>query len=130
MFFIHIFYFCLLWGVLCFFVLVKSFCKKKKKKIKKFKTDLITSFILLLIVCLGVFQACSSVKVAMMWSQIDGKVAGLCLGAPSLLLSETKSEPHLWNAQVKKASSVNNRLTRTCLVMDMIRNNWLRIAYC
>ena len=38
MFFIHIFY------VLCFFVLVKSFCKKNQK----FKTDLMTSFILLL----------------------------------------------------------------------------------
>ena len=36
--FIHIFY------VLCVFVLVNSFCKKKK-----FKTDLITSFILLLL---------------------------------------------------------------------------------
>ena len=46
MFFIHIFYFCSLWAVLCFFVLVKSFCKKKNKKLK---TDLITSFILLLI---------------------------------------------------------------------------------
>ena len=114
----------------CAFLSLLNLFVKKKKKIKKFKTDLITSFILLLIVCLGVFQACSSVRVAMMWSQIDGKVAGLCLGAPSLLLSETKSEPHLWNAQVKKASSVNNRLTRTCLVMDMIRNNWLRIAYC
>ena len=42
MFFIHIFYFCSLSAVLCFFVLVKSFCKKKKK----FKTCLMTTFIL------------------------------------------------------------------------------------
>ena len=45
MFFIHIFYFCSLSAVLCFFVLVKSFCKKKNKK---FKTYLMTTFILLL----------------------------------------------------------------------------------
>ena len=44
MFFLHIFYFCSLEAVLCFFVLMKSF----GKKIKKFKTDLIASFVLLL----------------------------------------------------------------------------------
>ena len=44
MFFIHIFLFLFAVSGVVFFVLVKSFCKK----IKKFKTDLITSFILLL----------------------------------------------------------------------------------
>ena len=52
MFFKHIFYFCYLICLLCFclaaflcsFVCAKSFCKK----IKKFKTGLITSFVLLL----------------------------------------------------------------------------------
>ena len=41
-----------------------------------------------------------------------------------------KSETHLWNTQVNKASSVMNGLAKICLVMDMVRNNWSRIVYC
>ena len=40
-----------------------------------------------------------------------------------------KSETHLLNDQVSKASSVNNGLAKTCLVADMLRNNLSRIFY-
>ena len=39
-----------------------------------------------------------------------------------------KSESHLPNAQVNKASSVNKEIVKTCLIMDMVRKNWPWIA--
>ena len=41
----------------------------------------------------------------------------------SSLVRCLRSETHLRNAQVNKASSVNNRLAKTCLVVDLVRNN-------
>ena len=35
-----------------------------------------------------------------------------------------KSETHLRNAQVNKASSVNKGIVKICLVVDMVRKNW------
>ena len=35
-----------------------------------------------------------------------------------------KSETHLRNAQANKASSVNKRIVKICLVVDMVRTNW------
>ena len=40
------------------------------------------------------------------------------------------SQTHLQNGQVYKASSVNNGIARTCLVVDMVRKNWSRIVCC
>ena len=37
----------------------------------------------------GVVQACSKVGMAWMWSQKDGNLSGLCLGATSLSVPET-----------------------------------------
>ena len=41
-----------------------------------------------------------------------------------------KSKTLLQNAQVNKSSSVNNGLAKTCLIMEIVRSNWLRIVYC
>ena len=35
-----------------------------------------------------------------------------------------KSETHLRNAQVNKASAVNKRIVKICLVVDMVRKKW------
>ena len=35
-----------------------------------------------------------------------------------------KSETHLRNSQVNKASSVNKGMAKICLVVDMVRKNW------
>ena len=35
-----------------------------------------------------------------------------------------KSQTHLRNAQINKASSVNKQIVKICLVMDMLRKNW------
>ena len=40
-----------------------------------------------------------------------------------------KSEIHLQNAQVNKASSVNKRIVKTCLIVDMVRKNWSWIFF-
>ena len=39
-----------------------------------------------------------------------------------------KSETHLRNAQVNKASFVNKGIVKTCLIMDVVRKNWSWIA--
>ena len=43
-----------------------------------------------------------------------------------------KSETHLRNAQVNKASSVNKGIVKICLVVDMVRKNlwWIVVASC
>ena len=40
-----------------------------------------------------------------------------------------KSGTLLRNAQVNEASSINNGLAKTCLVMEMVNNNWSQIDY-
>ena len=40
-----------------------------------------------------------------------------------------KSETHLQNAQINKASSVNEGVVKICLFIDMVRKNWLRIVF-
>ena len=35
-----------------------------------------------------------------------------------------KSEAHLWNTQVSKATSVYNRIIKTCLIVDMVKKTW------
>ena len=39
-----------------------------------------------------------------------------------------KSETYLRNAPANKASSVNKGIVKTCLIMDVVRKNWSKIA--
>ena len=39
-----------------------------------------------------------------------------------------KSKTHLWNAQVNNVSSVNKVIVKICMVVDMLRKNWLWIV--
>ena len=47
---------------------------------------------------------------------------------PWTLVNALKSETHLRNAHVNKASSVNKGIAKTCLIVDMISKNWSWIA--
>ena len=40
-----------------------------------------------------------------------------------------KSETHLQNAQVNKASSVNNEIVKVCLIVNMVRKSWSWIIF-
>ena len=40
-----------------------------------------------------------------------------------------KSETHLRNDQVNKASSVNKRIVKTCLVVEIVRKKWSPIVF-
>ena len=39
-----------------------------------------------------------------------------------------KNETHLQNAQINKVSSVNKGVIKTCLIVDMVKKNWLWIV--
>ena len=71
---------------MCYFVLLKSFCKKK---IKKFKSDLIASFILLIISPIISFINCLSAnptKLSNTLKQIVGKLPTNCLNVFDLFV--------------------------------------------
>ena len=61
-----------------------------------------------------------------MWSNIS--LSGCPSWYPLNSCRYLKSETQLWNAPLNKASSVNKGIVKTCLVVDMVRNNWLQIV--
>ena len=56
------------------------------------------------------------------WSNITLSSC-LCWYATLNSCKYLKSETHLRNAQVNKASSVNKGIVKTCLIVDMVRKN-------
>ena len=57
-------------------------------------------------------------------SQILAFLAAFIDTLPWTLVNTLKSETHLRNAKVNKASSVNKEIVKTCLIEDMVRKNW------
>ena len=70
-----------------------------------------------------------------MWSPTEGNLSYLVKSNISLSrylywyatlnsCKYLKSETHLWNTQVNKASSVNKGIVKISLVLDIVRKNW------
>ena len=80
------------------------------------------SFRFVRIICLGVTQTC--------WHVVKNISLSSCLYWYATLNSckYLKSETHLWNAQVNKASPVNKGIVKTSLIADMVRKNWSWMA--